>query len=292
MKKMMLIALVATMFTLTSIAFAQGTMSGTPDCDSNMPVIDGRAVVTNDGSETTYIIQGQQGPQGRTGASGAAGQDGQNGQNGYNGYNGINGRNGHRGRRGAQGPQGPQGPQGIPGRDGCIVTVPASTTTSGNAGEGGDSMIGLWVVLGILAAGALGWAITATIMSSDSKVQLANNATAQGQIGLGQHALANQGQFAPNANANVRIFAMALPGGGHIMRAESNPLQPQQQPHGVALPAPAQWPALPPANNQQPAAQPAANVMTNDAFAALMGAVAQAPLRINMGGAQQPGQNS
>jgi len=258
MKQLLVIALVAIMFTLCSIASAQWTPTGAPTCASsnNVPSPDGVTAVSQDANgDTTYVLQG---PQGNTGTTGA---------NGQNGQNGTNGKNGHNGHRGGRGPRGQKGDQGVPGRDGRdgrdgynIVTVPASTTTnSGAAGEGGS---GMWIaiIFGALVVGGI--VITMIIMSSDTKVQLANAATAQGQQTLGMTALTNQSAFVPTPGADVSILAVALPHGGNIMRARSTPLPQQQQ-----------------------QAAPAANVqMTDAAWAAMMGALtAPTPVQIHIG---------
>jgi hypothetical protein len=297
MKQMMLVALVAIMFTtLVSTAFAQGTLTGAPTCaNSSIPAIDGTAVVSSDtNGETTYVIAGANGRDGQDGQNGYNGRDGQNGANGYNGQDGrtgTTGRTGHRGGRGPRGYTGQQGIQGVPGRDGRdgynIMTVPASTTTSGDAGEGGNSMVGLWVVLGILAAGGLGWAITATIMASDSKVRLADAAIAQGQIGIGHQVVANQGQYIPDPNAVVETFAAVLPHGGVITRSKHTPVAALPNNNQQVLIQHQQLPA--PQQQALPAPQnPVANVMMTDAsFAALMGAAVAHDTVINVG---QPGQ--
>jgi hypothetical protein len=254
MRNLMLATLVATLFTLSSAAFAQWSPEGQPvvvdgqTYNTTTPVTDG--IVTTPTATavdtTVVVVAGSQGPQGNPGM---------NGKNGNNGYNGRNGNKGRRGYTGARGTQGPQGPKGDKGDNAPLIILSTSTPTGTNQQSGGNPMDYTWIwIVGIAAVATI--AVIAIILTADrnknqdnNAVVIARQATAQAQANQLQQGIAHLGQFTPVTapGQDVSISGCIFPNGGGTFSAHARAAQqPQQvvvqqqaaaaQPQGMVVP--------------------------------------------------------
>ncbi len=183
------------------------------DCNDNRDLVQGTQVVVNQGSqaEAKYkiasadpVIVGSSaiawalisdGPTGPTGATGPTGPAGPAGNTGATGPTGGLGPTGSQGPTGPTGPQGGQGIQGATGPSGAMGPTGAqgvqgptgpqgATGPQGNAGATGPT--GPQGIQGPTGASGSG---TGDLLASQNLADLADAATARGNLGLGEMAL-------------------------------------------------------------------------------------------------------